>query len=51
MKVGGGFGNMCQKNFITFEDCIIFYNEAPNGYHILTNNSADFARYIWNQLH
>jgi len=33
-----------------FKDCIKYFDDADSGYHILTNNCADFARYIWNRL-
>lgn len=33
-----------------FEDCIRYFNNAPSGYNLATNNCADFARYIWNRL-
>ena len=33
-----------------FEDCINYFNNGPTGYHLLLNNCADFARYIWNRL-
>lgn len=33
-----------------FEDCINYFNKGPTGYHLLLNNCADFARYIWNRL-
>lgn len=38
------------KNKITYDDCIQYFDEASGDYHLINNNCKDFASYIWRKI-